>query len=123
LCGSVCRSRPCNGLIPVQVVLPTVYRIKILKKRPGPKGCRAIESGRERKRITGDKNVVNCRVCSMRQNKPAVNKAKPLEDLIRCLFRCVKTYVLLPDANVRLLHWHSFYILVMAVSSEGSFSS
>jgi hypothetical protein len=34
LCCSVCRYRPCDGLIPLQGVLPTVYIIKKLKKRP-----------------------------------------------------------------------------------------
>jgi hypothetical protein len=32
MCCSVVRQRPCNGLIPAQGVLPTLYRIKKLKK-------------------------------------------------------------------------------------------
>jgi hypothetical protein len=34
---------PFDGLIPVQGVLPTLYRIKKLKSGQGPKGCRAID--------------------------------------------------------------------------------
>jgi hypothetical protein len=40
---SVCRQRPCDGLIPAQGVLPSEDTIKKLNKRPGPtKGCKAI---------------------------------------------------------------------------------
>jgi hypothetical protein len=39
--------RPCDGLIPVQGVLPTAYRIKKLKNGQGLKGCRAIERERD----------------------------------------------------------------------------
>jgi hypothetical protein len=34
LCYSVCRQRPSDGLTTIHGVLPTVYRIKTLKKRP-----------------------------------------------------------------------------------------
>jgi hypothetical protein len=34
VCCPAYRCRPCEGLIPVQGVLPTVYKTKKLKKRP-----------------------------------------------------------------------------------------
>jgi hypothetical protein len=51
LCCSVCRQWPCDGLIPVQGVIPTVCRIKILKKQPKSEGLYTHkERERERKR-------------------------------------------------------------------------
>jgi hypothetical protein len=44
---SVCRWRPCNGLIPRPRTPTDFYRIKKLKSGQCPEGCRAIERERE----------------------------------------------------------------------------
>jgi hypothetical protein len=44
LCRTLYRYRPCGGLIPVLGVLPTVYRLRNLKKTSKiHKGCRSID--------------------------------------------------------------------------------